>query len=166
MSAAAPGGGAPGAEPRAEPLYAEGSVTASLPHLSPLVVSAVVAAAVGRPVGWIGFLLPLGPLAAAGAARAVGRTPVVTWRIVLAFSLVCAGLIGGSWLVLWAGSVLQPLRLLFPLALLAFLLGLVNFVLVAVTRAIRAVKAIPLQYPWIPHWLDRPLGLTPEIRDR
>ena len=141
-------------------LYRPGSQLAGVPHLAALVVGVVASVVVGQPLGWIGFLLPLGPLTAAAFARLAGRQPEPTWRLALAFSLVCAFLIGGGWLLMQAGGAVPPLVLVFPLALLAFLFGLANFVLVCVSRAVRAWRSLPLQYPWLPGWLDRPLGLT------
>lgn len=146
-------------------LYRSGSSLAAVPHLSALVVGIVASLIVGRPYGWIGFLLPLGPLTCAAAARALGRSPEPTWRLAFGFSLVCAVLIGGGWSLMQAGGAVPPLVLVFPFALLAFLVGLVNFVLVCVSRAIRARKSIPLNYPWVPRWLDRPLGLTPTLKE-
>lgn len=146
-------------------LFSPGTAQAPLLHLSPLLPALIGVAAVGRPHGWIGFLLPIGPLLALAVARMFGRTPNPAWRLTLAFSLVCALLIGGSWALLQAASEIVALRLLFPFALLAFFLGLVNFVLVAISRSLRAWKSQPLEYPWIPGWLDRPLGLTPKIKE-
>lgn len=148
-----------------ETLYRAGSRLAIVPHLSALVLGVVVSVIVGRPLGWIGFLLPLGPLAAAGVAKALGRSPEPTWRLAFGFSLVCAVMIGGGWSLMQAGGAVPPLVLIFPFALLAFLVGLVNFVLVCVSRAVRARKSIPLDYPWVPRWLDRPLGLTPTLKE-
>ena len=82
-----------------EYLYDTGSRLAVVPHLSSLVLGLVAIAIVGRPLGWIGFLLPLGPLLSAGVAKAIGRAPAPSWRFALAFSLMCAVLIGGSWLL-------------------------------------------------------------------
>lgn len=146
-------------------LYRAGTQLAVIPHLSALVLGLVAVAIVGKPLGWIGFVLPAGPLLTTAAAKAVGRRPAPTWRVALAFSVVCAVLIGGSWSLLRGAEDFFPLRFLFPLALLAFLLGLANFVLVSVSRSFRAWKKIPLEYPWIPGWLDRPLGLTPMIKE-
>ncbi len=146
-------------------LYEEGSRSAVVPHLSSLVLGLIAIAVVGKPLGWIGFLLPLGPLLTAAIARATGRPPAPTWRFALAFSLMCAALIGGGWLLLWAAEPVPALGLLFPLGLLAFFLGLVNFVLISISRSFRAWKAIPLDYPWIPGWLERPLGLTPMMKE-
>ena len=148
-----------------EYLYDTGSRLAVVPHLSSLVLGLVAIAIVGRPLGWIGFLLPLGPLLSAGVAKAIGRAPAPSWRFALAFSLMCAVLIGGSWLLLWASKPIPALGLVFPLGLLAFFLGLVNFVLISISRSFRAWKAIPLEYPWIPSWLERPLGLTPMMKE-
>ncbi|MEM7338474.1 MAG: hypothetical protein AAF467_07505 [Actinomycetota bacterium] len=149
----------------AEPIYSPGTIWAGLPHLSPLVVAVVVAIIAGGPLGWIGFLLPLGPLLAFVGPRLVGRHPSATWRLALAFSVVCAVLIGGSWTLMRVGQTLPPAAILFPLALLAFLLGLVNFVLVSISRAVRAWRSMPLHYPWIPGWLDGPLGLTATLKE-
>lgn len=146
-------------------LYSPGTQLAPLPHLSPLVVAVIAAIVVGRPLGWIGFLLPLGPIATAAGAKLARRNPVPTWRLPLGFSMVCAAIIGGSWGAMRLGESVEWLTLLFPLAVLAFFLGLVNFVLVSVSRSIRAWKSIPLEYPWIPGWLDRPLGLTPTMKE-
>lgn len=148
-----------------ELLYGAGSRLAVLPPLSPLVVAIVAVAVVGQPLGWIGFLLPLGPVACAVAALAVRRAPDPTWRLTLAFTVVCALLIGGSWILLRIAEIVPALGLAFPVALLAFFLGLVNFVLISISRTIRAWKALPLDYPWIPGWLDRPLGLTPTLKE-
>lgn len=146
-------------------LYRTGTSLAALPHVSALIVGFVASIIVGRPFGWIGFLLPLGPLVCVVAARVLGRTAEPTWRLAFGFSLVCATLIGGGWSLMEAGGVVPPLVLIFPFALLAFMVGVVNFVLVCVSRAIRARKSIPLNYPWVPSWLDRPLGLTPALKE-
>jgi len=146
-------------------IYGPGTQLAVLPHLSALLLGLMAVAVIGQPIGWIGFLLPLGPLITTAAARAIGRRPAPTWRMALAFSLICAVLIGGSWSLLRGANDFLPLRFVFPLALLAFFLGLVNFVLVSVSRSLRAWKSIPLEYPWIPGWLDRPLGLTSMIKE-
>ncbi|MEM7272968.1 MAG: hypothetical protein AAF547_07825 [Actinomycetota bacterium] len=146
-------------------LYRPGSQLAGIPHLSALLVGVATSVVVGRPFGWIGFLLPLGPLACVAVARLLGRSAEPTWRLAFGFSLVCALLIGGGWSLMQAGGSVAPLTLIFPFALLAFLLGLVNFVLVCVSRAIRAWRSVPLQYPWVPGWLDRPLGLTPTLKE-
>lgn len=146
-------------------LFTPGTAQAPLLHLSPLIPALIGVAAVGKPHGWIGFLLPIGPLLALAAAKALGRTPNPAWRLTLAFSLICALLIGGSWGLLRAAGELVALRLLFPFAVLAFFLGLVNFLLVTISRSLRAWKSQPLEYPWIPGWLDRPLGLTPTIKE-
>ena len=152
-------------EPPENEIYGSGTQLAGVPHLSALVTAIVAVAIVGQPLGWIGFLLPAGPLITTAVARAIGRKPAPTWRLALGFSLICAVMIGGSWSLLRGANDFIPLRLTFPLLLLAFFLALLNFVLVSVSRSFRAWKSIPLEYPWIPGWLDRPLGLTPMIKE-
>lgn len=134
-------------------------------HLSPLAVAAIVSIIVGRPLGWVAFFAPLGPLLVVAAATLAKKPVEPTWRMALAFSIVCAFMIGGSWALMAASNQFPPIAVTFPLALLAFLLGLLNFVMVSISRTVRAWKSIPLDYPWIPNWLDRPLGLTQTLKE-
>lgn len=128
-------------------------------HASPLIVAIAAALIVGRPDGWIAFLLPIGPLFVSGIARLAQGRPPRAWRSLLAFATVSAVVIGGGWAITHLGQVWAPLSLLFPLGLLAFIAGLVNFVLVVLGRIPRAVRGRPFDYPWIPTPVARFVGL-------
>lgn len=130
-------------------------------HSSSLIVAVIASVAVGKPLGWIAFLLPLGPLLVVGAMRLTGREPR-GWRSLVAFTIAVGLLIGVSWLGTQAGEFFSPLAYVFPLALLAFTLGVVNYVLVVVSRTIRAIKFDAFDYPWVPDRLARLVGLPPQ----
>ncbi len=146
-------------------VFHPGTRSAAILHLSPLVPTAIAVAIVGNPAGWIGLLFPFGPLVNVVVARATGRTVHPTWRLALAFSLVASTIVGGSWLFMRLSEEVPLLSLAFPLALLAFFLGLINAILVCFSRAYRAWKSVPLKYPWIPGWLDAPLRIDPILKE-
>lgn len=120
-------------------------------HVIGLLLAVGLGLAVGRPEAWIAVVLPIGPLlAAAWGATAAG------WREAEAFALVAAAVILTGWLVARSPALWAPLAILFPLGVLLVLLGTVNAVAVSISRAIRAWRNQPLDYPWIPDVL-RPL---------
>lgn len=123
-------------------------------HGASLVVGVLVAVLVGQPVGWIAFLLPLGPLVVIGVASLSGRAPRAS-RSLMAFTLMSVVVIGGGWALTFAGELWGPLSLLYPLGVLAFIAGLVNWLMIVLSRVWRAVRRWPFDYPWIP----RPLAL-------
>lgn len=142
--------------PTADPV---GRAYDAVTHASPLLLAIAVAVLVGGPVGWIAFLLPLGPLVLTGVSRLTLGHPPRAWRSLVAFTTVAAVVIGGGWVVTRLGTIWDPLSLLFPLGLLAFVAGLVNFVLVVIGRIPRALRGRPFDYPWIPDPVARVVGL-------
>lgn len=130
-------------------------------HVAPLVVAIVAAVAVGKPLGWIAFLFPLGPIVVGLVMRAVGRDLPRGFRSAVAFSIGSGLLIGLGWLGTQAGGWFSPLALLFPFALLVFTVGLLNWLLIVVSRTVRAAKFEAFDYPWIPNRLARLVGLPP-----
>lgn len=128
-------------------------------HASALVVGATTAVAVGGPVGWIAWLFPLGPLFVIGLMRVAGRGTPRAFRSLLAFTVGASVIIGGAWLVMRLGTVIRPLAFIFPLALIIFFLGLLNFSMVVISRSIRAARGQLFDYPWIPDRLARRFGL-------
>lgn len=128
-------------------------------HSSALLLGIAVAVGVGSPFGWIALLFPLGPLITAGLMSAVGAGTPRAFRSLLAFTLGSSALVGGGWLVIWLGGIVSPLAFIFPLALLAFVVGLLNFVLIVISRTVRAIKGQTFDYPWIPDRLARLVGL-------
>ena len=113
----------------------------------------------GVPLGLIAFFTPLAPLAVAGVMRLTGRGAPRGMRSLVAFTLGSGVLIGVSWLGMQAGQVFTPLAYFFPVALLAFVLGLLNYVLVVCSRTIRALTGDAFDYPWIPNRLAKLVGL-------
>lgn len=132
-------------------------------HLSPLLVAIVAAAVVGQPIGWIAFLVPLGPLLVAGALRVAGRPRPRGVRSLLAFSALSGLLIGGGWALTEAKDLWPPFAIVFPLGLLAFVAGLVNFVMIVLSRTWRAGRGLIFDYPWIPSAVAERVGLDPEL---
>lgn len=130
-------------------------------HVAPLVVAAIATVVIGRPLGWIAFLFPLGPVLVALVMRAAGRTLPRGFRSAVAFAIGSGLLIGLGWLGTQAGDWFAPLGYAFPIALLAFVVGLVNWFLIVVSRTIRAVRFEAFDYPWIPDRLARLVGLPP-----
>lgn len=130
-------------------------VWSSAAQIAGLVVVIAVSAVAGRPLGWIAALAPLGPLAVAGAARASGQPSPRGWRDALAFSLVAAVMIAGGWGVLRLPEWWGPAAFAVPVALFSLLLGVVNYLAVSLSRTLRAWRAQPLDYPWIPDALAR-----------
>ncbi|MEL6893102.1 MAG: hypothetical protein AAFP84_16030, partial [Actinomycetota bacterium] len=128
-------------------------------HSSPLVVATVVAIAVGQPIGWIAFLFPVGPLVVTGIAAGIRDAAPRGARSLVAFTFVAAIVVGGGWLLTGVGDLWAPLALLFPFGLLAFIAGLVNFVLVITSRVGRAWRGWAFDYPWIPDRVARLVGL-------
>ncbi len=149
----------------ASPAPASGRPFRTLPHITGLFLIVVGALIVGRPVGWLGFAAALGPPIGA-AIGAVTNRDTGPWRESFAFGLVAATLIGGGWVLLQLPGLHSGFLLLWPVALLAFLLGSVNFVAVSLSRAWRATKHEPLDYPWIPRNLGRALGLSGTDKSR
>lgn len=146
-------------------MHDDGLVTATtpaiarvLPHATGLLICAAVSVVVGRPEGWIGVFAAIGPLLGASLARLFsGRTPA--WREAQAFALVIATMTAGGWSLLRLVEVSELFVFVWPIALLALLLGVVNFVLVSISRTYRAARNQPLDYPWIPPQLARILGI-------
>lgn len=130
-------------------------------HVAPLVVAVVATAVVGRPLGWIAFLFPVGPMLVALVMRAAGGTLPRGFRSAVAFAIGSGLLIGVGWLGTQAGDWFSPLAFVFPLALLAFVVGLVNWLMIVVSRTIRAVTFDAFDYPWIPDRLATLVGLPP-----
>lgn len=128
-------------------------------HSSSLILAVAVAIGVGSPYGWIALLFPVGPLFAAALMRAVGAGPPRAFRSLLAFTIGSSGLVGGGWTIIWFGDIVEPLAFVFPLALLAFVVGLLNFVMIVLSRTLRALKGQTFDYPWIPDRLARLVGL-------
>ena len=139
------------------------SVRAALPHLMGLVLIITAAIALGRPIGWIGVFAAVGPLVGAAIAQATGEP--VAWREAWAFGLVGAALIAGGWLILRAPELHALFVVIWPLGLLAFLLGGVNYIAVSLSRTWRAARGQALDYPWIPDALARAIGLDTEGHD-
>jgi len=128
-------------------------------HSSSLVVAAGAAIAIGQPIGWIAFLFPLGPVLVAALMRLVGAGTPRAIRSLIAFTIGSSLLVGGGWILTQAPSVISPLVFVFPLALLAFIVGLLNFVMITISRTVRAAKGQTFDYPWIPDRLARLVGL-------
>ena len=128
-------------------------------HLSPLLVAAVVGLALMKAYGWIAFLFPIGPLVAWGLTHMAGVPEPRGVRSSVAFSAASGFLVGVGWIGTQAGQWFSPLSLVFPFALLIFTIALVNFVMVVVSRLVRAWKRQPFDYPWIPDRLARVVGL-------
>lgn len=131
------------------------------PHVLGLLLITAGAVAVGRPEGWLAVLAPVGPVVAAVLARLTGRW-APGWRTAAAFGIVAAVLIAGGWTLMRLAGVHNLFLFLFPIALLGFLLGVVNYVIVSLSRGYRAMRGHPLDYPWIPDALAALLGLPPE----
>lgn len=128
-------------------------------HLSPAIFAANIAVLVGRAYGWIAFLLPVGPLIVAAAMRlATGGAPRGL-RSLLGFTIVSGAAIGIGWVLMASNEAYPLLTYVFPLALLLFTLGLVNFLMITVSRAVRAWKGTPFDYPWIIRPVRRIVGL-------
>lgn len=130
-------------------------------HASSLVLAVIVSIVVGKPLGWIAFLFPLGPLLVAGVARVLGAGVPRGLRSLVAFDIVAGVLVGGGWLAMFGAKNFSLLVYVFPISLLAFGIGLLNYVMVTISRTIRAVKAQTFDYPWIPDRLARVVGLPP-----
>lgn len=128
-------------------------------HLSPLILAANIAVATGRAYGWIAFLLPLGPLLVAGAMRVVGQGVPRGLRSLIGFNIVSAVMIGVAWVVMASNEAWPLLTYIFPLALLSFTLGLANFAMITISRAVRAWKGTPFDYPWVIAPARRIVGL-------
>lgn len=128
-------------------------------HLSPLAVAVIVALAIGTAYGWIAFLFPLGPLLALALTRLAGAASPRGIRSLLAFTIVAGTMIGFGWIGTQMGQWFSPLSFVFPFALLLFTVGLVNFVMVTVSRGVRAWKGLPFDYPWIPGRIAGLVGL-------
>ncbi len=128
-------------------------------HVAPLVVALLAAVAVGKPLGWIAFLFPVGPVLVALAMRAVGRELPRGFRSAVAFAIGSGLLVGLGWLGTQAGNWISPMAFLFPIALLAFIIGLVNWLMIVLSRTVRAIKFDAFDYPWIPDRLARMVGL-------
>lgn len=144
---------------------ARAAVARVLPHVTGLILIAVAAVALGRPYGWLGFGAAIGPPIGAGLAAGLGRRQVVSWREAFAFGLVAAFLTGGGWVALeLLPKVHGIFILLWPVALLGFMLGAVNFVAVSLSRGWRAARRQPLDYPWIPRPLARAVGARADLR--
>lgn len=126
------------------------------PHVLGLLIMVVAALALGRPEGWIGVFAPVGPLVAAGTARLAGRT-LPGWRDALGFALIAGPMIVVGWAIMRAPEVFWLTAVLFPLGLLLFLLGVVNYVTVSLSRALRAARGQTLDYPWVPDRLHQAL---------
>ena len=130
-----------------------------LAHVSSVFFAANIAVIVGRAYGWIAFLLPLGPLIVTAAMRlATGDTPRGI-RSLLGFTIVSGAAIGVGWVLIASNEAWPLLTYIFPLALLLFTLGLVNFIMITVSRAVRAWKGTPFDYPWIIRPVRRIVGL-------
>lgn len=119
-------------------------------HSSSLVVAVVLAVIAGRAYGWIAFALPLGPLLVAAAAKLTGRPVPRGLQSLLGFVAVSGLMIGLGWTFTQAGNWWPPLAYVFPLALLVFTLGLLNFLMVTISRTLRAWKGQQFDYPWVP----------------
>ena len=128
-------------------------------HIAPLVVAVLAAVAVGKPLGWIAFLFPVGPVVVAIVMRAAGRDLPRGFRSAVAFALGSGLLVGLGWLGTQAGNWISPMAFLFPVALLIFIVGLVNWLMIVLSRTVRAIKYDAFDYPWIPDRLARAVGL-------
>lgn len=125
-------------------------VLGSLPHIAGLVLVIAAAIAVGRPIGWIGVGAALGPAAVIGVARLAGRSPSADDLEGLVFGVVIAFMTAGSWVLTQAPTIHQAFIAAYPVALLVFMFGAVNFVLVACSRTYRSWRGQELDYPWLP----------------
>lgn len=137
-------------------LGSRAALARALPHGAGLLLMLIAALIIGRPVGWIALLAPVGPLVAA----LVLRPRHAEWRWALAFGSVAAVLIVGGYALIRLPEVVGFTAMFFPLGLLLFLLGAVNYVAVALSRSLRAWRTQPLDYPWIPDVFSQALGLT------
>lgn len=128
-------------------------------HLSTVIFAANLAVVIGQAYGWIAFLLPIGPLIVAAAMRlATGDVPRGL-RSLIGFAIVSGGAIGIGWVFMASNEAYPLLTYVFPLALLLFTLGLVNFLMVTVSRAVRAWNGSTFDYPWIIKPVRRIVGL-------
>lgn len=137
-------------------LGSRAALARALPHGTGLLLILIVAVIIGRPLGWIGLLAPVGPVVAAMALRPRDTE----WRWALAFGSVAAVLIVGGYALIRLPEIVGFTAMFFPLGLLLFLLGTVNYVAVALSRSLRAWRSQPLDYPWVPDALSRAIGLT------
>ena len=128
-------------------------------HLSPIILAANVAVIAGRAYGWIAFLLPLGPLIVAAAMRITGQGVPRGLKSLVGFDIVSGLLIGVAWVLMASNEAWPLLTYIFPLALLAFTLGLANFTMITIGRAVRAWKGSTFDYPWIIKPIRRVVGL-------
>jgi len=130
-------------------------------HISPLLLGLNIAVIAGKAYGWIGLLLPLGPLLVAGAMRITGNGTPRGLRSLLGFTIVSGGVMALCLLAIQLGHRWALLAYAFPLALLLFTLMIINFVLVTVSRSIRAWKGQQFDYPWVFSPIARLVGLPP-----
>jgi len=130
-------------------------------HISPLLLGLNVAVVAGKAYGWIGLLLPLGPLLVAALMRASGNGIPRGLRSLLGFTIVSGSVMAICLLSIQLGHRWALLAYAFPLALLVFTLMIINFVLVVVSRSIRAWKGQQFDYPWVFSPVARLVGLPP-----
>jgi len=132
-----------------------------LAHISPLLLGLNIAVIAGKAYGWIGLLLPLGPLVIAGCMRVTGNGVPRGLRSLLGFTIVAGVVMAFCLLTVQLGHRWALLAYAFPLALLAFTLMIINFVLINISRAIRAWKGEQFDYPWVFSPVARLVGLPP-----
>lgn len=138
-----------------------GRVWNAVAHLSPLLLGVNVAVVAGKAYGWIGLLLPLGPLLIAGLMRATGNGVPRGLRSLLGFTMVSGSAMAFCLLTIQLGHRWAILAYAFPLALLVFTMMIINFVLITVSRGIRAWKGQQFDYPWVFSPVARLVGLPP-----
>jgi len=149
--------------PAAAPVPTRGPALRALPHAAGLVTTALLAIAVGRPVGWVGVGAIIGPTVVLGILVAMRRGVTADDLEGVAFATIIAAMTAGGWALTQAPAVHQSLVVVYPLALLAFLFGAFNFPLVACSRTLRAWRGDELDYPWL---TDRLRGRLAAIRER
>lgn len=121
---------------------------AAATHLSALVVAAVVAVAVGRPVWWALLAAPVGPAAVAVAVRGRHRFTRHHASEAVRFGLSVAVYAVGVGVGFAVTSRYPALAALFPVLLLAVFLLVVNWGIFTVLASVRAAGGRNFEYPF------------------
>lgn len=121
----------------------------ALIHLTPFVPVAVAVALAGHTDLWLAVVLPLGPvllgLPLAGS-RSIGRSHLIS-ALELSSSVALGAL--ATYGCIWLGLNVDGLALLIPLGVLLTLGLAANMFFLSVAGAVRALKAIVVEHPWV-----------------